>query len=45
MVVIQNECAGVIDSDSDEDGLMFDTDPPLSLEEYTQIYPRLLNVN
>jgi ATP-dependent Clp protease ATP-binding subunit ClpC len=30
------DCAGApIDSDSEDDGLMFDTDPPLSLEEYT----------
>eukprot|EP00973_Karenia_brevis_P076863 10675405-Karenia_brevis.AAC.1 len=28
------ECAGSIESEED-DGLMFDTDPPLSLEEYT----------
>ena len=30
------DCAGApMDSDSEDDGLMFDTDPPLSLEEYT----------
>ena len=30
------DCAGgPMESDSEDDGLMFDTDPPLSLEEYT----------
>ena len=30
------DCAGApMDSDAEDDGLMFDTDPPLSLEEYT----------